>query len=268
MTKSDHMFAEGTLSAAWGKALLVTLANNSHTLTPLMVSINEFDKEQAPVEDLHLRKTLDVLLTKSRKFTSSESAQKLFPFRYWERHRDQPRDSLYDWYLNRHLARLQGREPANRNGTYFERMIAFSGAHKRNGELTLASTNQLEFIISEWTKERSRPRRPRRSALQVALFDPAKDDTGQPVRGFPCLQQISFTYDDDGGLAVNAYYPTQYIVERAYGNYLGLAHLGRFMAFHMGLTLQRVNCFVGCPEVGQLPAADVRHLADLVRERV
>jgi hypothetical protein len=35
----------------------------------------------------------------------------------------------------------------------------------------------------------------------------------------------------------------QYLFERAYGNYLGLARLGEFMAHEMGLRLERVVCF-------------------------
>jgi hypothetical protein len=34
----------------------------------------------------------------------------------------------------------------------------------------------------------------------------------------------------------------QYLFERAYGNYLGLVRLGRFMAHEMGLQLERVVC--------------------------
>ena len=44
---------------------------------------------------------------------------------------------------------------------------------------------------------------------------------------------------------VNAFYATQYAFERAYGNYLGLCWLGRFVAHEMGLTLASVSCFTG-----------------------
>lgn len=60
--------------------------------------------------------------------------------------------------------------------------------------------NQLQHVVGLL---RRKPR-PRKSALQLACFDPAKDHTGQPVRGFPCLQQVSVAYDDAGRLAVNA----------------------------------------------------------------
>ena len=34
---------------------------------------------------------------------------------------------------------------------------------------------------------------------------------------------------------MTGFYATQYVVERAYGNYLGLCRLGEFMAHEMGL---------------------------------
>jgi hypothetical protein len=102
--------------------------------------------------------------------------------------------------------------------------------------------------------------------LQAACFDPVKDHTGQKLRGFPCLQQVSLSYDDEGGLAVEAYYPTQYIFDRGYGNYLGLARLGRFMAHEMGLCLMRLNCFVAHPELGgDVTKEELRPLEAVVR---
>lgn len=59
---------------------------------------------------------------------------------------------------------------------------------------------------------------------------------------------MSFAYNRTGkGLAVSAYYPSQYVFDRGYGNYLGLAHLGMFVADALQLNLLRVNCFVAAP---------------------
>jgi hypothetical protein len=102
--------------------------------------------------------------------------------------------------------------------------------------------------------------------LQAACFDPLKDHTGQSVRGFPCLQQVSFAHDQNDGLAVNAYYPTQYVFDRGYGNYLGLCHLGHFMAHELGLQLLRVNCYIGRPELGNATKSSLRALETCVAE--
>ncbi|MEB5016537.1 hypothetical protein RXP78_29840, partial [Pseudomonas aeruginosa] len=64
------------------------------------------------------------------------------------------------------------------------------------------------------------------------------------MRGFPCLQHVTFAPAKDG-LNVNAFYATQYMVERAYGNYLGLCRLGQFVAHELKLPLKRFTCFTG-----------------------
>ena len=123
-------------------------------------------------------------------------------------------------------------ELRNKNGLYFQRLIPY-GWDEDSGN----SFNQLEHIIQTWHKGNHC-----RTALQAGLFDPHKDHTNQRQRGFPCLQQVSFAPCDDGGLSITGYYATQYVVERAYGNYLGLCRLGRFMAHKMGLKLDQMVC--------------------------
>ena len=145
-------------------------------------------------------------------------------------------------------------------------MIAFRGVRTKNGKSAFETKNQLEHIINDWHRDREHPKRPRQSALQVACFDPVKDHTGQAVRGFPCLQQVSFAYDNAGGLAINAYYPTQFIFDRAYGNYLGLSHLGYFMAKELGLQLVRLNCFIVRPELGSVTKSRLRVLEATARQ--
>jgi hypothetical protein len=40
----------------------------------------------------------------------------------------------------------------------------------------------------------------------------------------------------------------QYMVERAYGNYVGVCRLGQFVAHELKLPLARVTCFTGIAE--------------------
>src|SRR5262249_32288451 len=84
----------------------------------------------------------------------------------------------------------------------------------------------------------------RRSIFQIGIFDPAQDISLSALRGFPCLQHVTFA-PVGGALSVNAFYAVHYIVERAYGNYLGICGLGRFVAHEMGLKLARVTCYAG-----------------------
>ncbi|NJK52480.1 MAG: hypothetical protein HC936_05985 [Leptolyngbyaceae cyanobacterium SU_3_3] len=54
-------------------------------------------------------------------------------------------------------------------------------------------------------------------------------------------------------LTVNAYYATQQILEKAYGNYLGICRLSSFMAHEMKLSLNQVNFFVGIAKFDTVP---------------
>ena len=108
--------------------------------------------------------------------------------------------------------------------------------------------NQLEYIISQY-KSRTGVRR---SMFQASIFDPARDHVIDPRIPFPCLQHVSFI-PQNKSLIMNAFYATQLLFNKAYGNYLGLCKLGDFMAHEMGLTFERMNCFVGVAKMDNIP---------------
>ncbi|MFG3594491.1 hypothetical protein ACFXS9_20745 [Bradyrhizobium sp. RDI18] len=91
--------------------------------------------------------------------------------------------------------------------------------------------------------------------LQATTFDPGRDHVASAQLGFPCLQQVSFE-PTSAGLVTNAFYATQQIFDKAYGNYLGLAQLGAFMAHEMGMPLARVNVMVGIAKLERITKSD------------
>lgn len=250
-TNLPQIIEEPNLSHAWGRVFLHVMDNSKRNLAPLMVSVTGFT-DGLPEEDLELRGALDGLLAgKPKKYSSKVSALTIFPHDAWVRRGYPSVRDFSNWYLENLFPRLQARDSHNNRGTYFERMVRFIGSKpNKQGVWEIESKNQLEHLVDIWRRDRDHGNSSRHSALQVSVLDPAKDHTGGVMLGFPCLQQVSFSYDDQDQLAVNAYYPTQYIMDRAYGNYLGLCHLGQFMAREMGLTLVRMNCFIGLPELG------------------
>lgn len=243
------------LSSAWGQAFLTAAAATAATTAPIVISVGGFD-EELPAENPTIRSAVDEFLLRTEKNPVRVSAMTIFPWEMWIR-RDRPGSDAFCPLCVEQLApRLKARDARNRLGIYFERMMAFEGLKGNETRVV----NQLQFVIDLL----KRGRMPRRSALQLACFDPAKDHTGQPVRGFPCLQQVSVTHDGDSELGIHAFYPTQYIFDRAYGNYLGLCHLGAFIAHQTGMRFRRLNCFVGWPELGDVNKADVAGLVDVV----
>lgn len=261
---------DDNLSLAWSKAFLHAMKTSSENSPPMLISITGF-KDNEPIEDRQIRELLEKEFETQNKNVKkngkgkkihgiSETASTIFPYNCWKRRINQPRADFYEWYTNDFLKRIKKRDPRNHYGTYFERMIAFECA--TNGEVT--SINQLEHIIRFCNKS---ARRPRPTALQISCIDPAKDHTYQTMRGFPCLQQIGFTYDKKKELTVHAFYPVQYLFERGYGNYLGLCHLGEFLAHELKLKLVRLNVYVGKPSRGELNKTNLRKLeSNLQRE--
>lgn len=55
---------------------------------------------------------------------------------------------------------------------------------------------------------------------------------------------------------VNAFYATQQVVHKGYGNYLGLGRLGAFMASQMHRRLERLNIFVGIAKMDKIGKTD------------
>ncbi len=259
-TTIPELISEANLSYAWGRAFLIAM-QGSKNLMPLTISIEGLTNGP-PAEDCRIRQALDTTLVLNSKYNCSISAMTIFPFKYWNQTGRPPIKEFTDLYLTKYLPRLKALNLRNRTGTYFERMIAFEGIKRKGGTDT---RNQLQHIVGLWPKDNDSSR-PRQSALQVAIFDPVKDHNGSPRSIFPCLQQVSFAYDDARGLAVNAYYPAQYIFDRAYGNYLGLCHLGFFMAHEMGLEFVRLNCFIGRPELGDVKKKALRKLEEMVQK--
>jgi hypothetical protein len=55
---------------------------------------------------------------------------------------------------------------------------------------------------------------------------------------------------------MNAFYATQQIFRKGYGNYLGLCRLAAFMAEEMGLKLSRVSIHVGVAKMEDVSKTD------------
>jgi hypothetical protein len=256
------LIEDASISAAWATALCRVLDRGIDGITPLVVSITDFDDQQLPRENMDARRALDLSLAQFGKGLSVETvAGTIFPQSFWRP--GVPRDRLFARY-RRMIPRLK-KDPRNRNGVYFERLIAYGGAP--------ANGNQLDYILQCY--ERGVKRKPALQAslfdptidlpIQAAIFDAKRDLTMQHRRGFPCLQQVAFAPDSDNGtLSMSAFYASQYLFKRAYGNYLGLCHLGRFMATEMGLKLDRVTCYVGFAHLDDTPGKT--KLRDLANE--
>jgi hypothetical protein len=216
---------EQSLSRAWLRAIALANASPRKEVSTLIVNLENL-ASGLPVENGSIRSKLDVGLESSGKFSVATVANTIFPASL-ERP-DEPRQRFFDRYL-RVWPRISAIKQ-NRRGTYFQRLIAYP-------QPGAGAFNQLDFVISAYRGGTNR-----RSALQCAILAPSVDLNATPYQGFPCMQQIAFLPEGNNGLRISALYPMHYLWARAYGNYLGLLNLGRFMAREMQLELTALTC--------------------------
>lgn len=145
----------------------------------------------------------------------------------------------------------------NDRGTYFGRLVAFPG--------TTGPVNQLDTIITRLRREvakKDSQTGPLTAAYEAGFTDPVPETAdlepyitaAAPVQvpgcdtrfpGFPCLSHVSFQVDRESALHAMAHYRSQLMVERAYGNYVGLGLLLGYIAEQAGLRAGELTVTAG-----------------------
>jgi hypothetical protein len=233
-----------SLDEAWLRAVQAACNSQGHEVSPLTVTFDAA-RQEPTTEFAGLRSALNKSLEVSDCATVETVANTLFPYSLWNP--AGPRGLLFKRYLN--ILPILRHDSRNRRGLYFERLISYPDSR------TTAAKNQLDHIIQTFASGNHR-----RSALQAAVFYPPADLNHARQQGFPCLHQIAFAHNQARGtLTVTGFYAMQYLFERAYGNYLGLARLGEFMAREMNLELERVVCIAAVAKL-EVAAGQVQPL--------
>lgn len=247
------MISAKSVSEAYSRTLLHILAHPGNEIAPLVLTIDGFDEGYDIPEDAQVRAALDTLLGNKKKRDVEDVAYTIFPQRLWTMAQGD-RAKLFQFYKMAFPFYRAQNPKANGKGLYFERLMMF-GSGPCDG-------NQLEWILSQYD---SRPG-VRRSMWQATTFDPARDHSATAQLGFPCLQHVSFV-PTKAGLVANAFYATQQLFDKAYGNYLGLAQLAAFMAHEMDIPLARLNVTIGVAKLERISKTDnaMKPLIEAVR---
>jgi len=237
-----EVYAGTNLSIIWAELFLRIVNRGGEPIAPLIVSLEGFNKDGEVYEVHALREKLDQTLKALGAQSVENCAFTIFPQRLWNM-ASGDREQLYELYKLGLPGYKAMNKQLNRLGLYFERLVDYGPG--------LEAGNQLEWILTQYHRNRGI----RHTMLQACIFDPARDHSSQPYLGFPCLQHVTFVPSKEG-LAVNAFYATQQLLERAYGNFLGLTQLGAFMAREMELPLARVNIIVGEEKIAPVAKED------------
>lgn len=242
---------EPNVSRAWAKAVLHAIDHAGPEISPLILSVTGFDESGSIQETPAIRAALDALLAAKNLRSVDDVAFTIFPQRLWQVAQGE-RAALFRYYKDAFPRYQAMNRRDNRRGLYFERMTDY-GRGPCDG-------NQLEWILSKYNGRAG----VRRSMFQASVFDPDRDHVEDAQLQFPCLQHVTFE-PTKHGLVVNAFYATQQLFVKAYGNYLGIAQLGAFMAHQMKTKLLRVNVVVGVAKFERISKRDVE-LQPLINE--
>jgi hypothetical protein len=234
---NDHVITGANPSEVWARAFLRVAQSPNRELTPLVVTITTPFGVQ---ERQDIRSVVDASLADAGEPSVDTVAGTIFPASLWNP--SHPRQALFDRY-QRIWTRVQ-HVTQNRRGTYFRRFTAFGGQ----------GLNQLDEVLRTYQDARAAGRGHRRSALQLAVLDPTVDLVHLPRLGFPCLHQVSVVPGADGCVSLAGYYATQTMFEKAYGNCLGLAHLGAFISHELEMPLASITCVSAVGLIGQSSA--------------
>jgi thymidylate synthase len=237
------------VSTAWANAF-IRIADSAppHEASILITNVT-FAQPGQIVERQEVRDVIEKELGSRARHKPETVANTIFPQHTWAR--SSTREELYRRYAIM-LPRLKKRCAANANGTYFAR-LAGDGFNR----------NQIEHVITTYNQGNHR-----RSALVATIFDPNRDHNHQRQHGFPCLHYVAFAPFGADGLTVTGMYATQYLFDRAYGNYLGLARLAEFVAGQIGKTLVGLTCIANTAVLGNISVADARAIAESLKDIV
>lgn len=244
------------ISAAW-----LTACRTMHGLGP--VAYHTVVRIRDPLaEDQTIRKALDSLLEEAGLQLVDTVANTIFPAALAASSRNHLHLSRRYEELLPALRRLS---PKNNRGTYFGRLVAFPGPD--------GPVNQLDALIVRLRSEIAKTASgsgPMTASYEAGFAVPRADDTADdwqvpetaalPVRvpghdrrypGFPCLSHCSFQLDRSGTLHAMAHYRSQWMTERAYGNYIGLGRLISYIAAQAGAQPGELTVTAGFAKLDQ-----------------
>jgi hypothetical protein len=215
------------VSSAWLAAVDYLLALPGNECSNLGVTIGDPTAERPDI-----RTELDAFVAEARRrgknLTPVDTvAGTIFQDSFYRPGTEDAEERLYRF--EHRIRKVVRSDPRNRHGTYFERLVGYPAP----GE----DFNQLRHVLKR-LRSTARQGKRNENRFELALFHPIKDP--YPF-GFPCLSHISITLRD-GALDATALYRNQFFVERAYGNYLGIGQMLRFLALESGFGVGELLC--------------------------
>jgi hypothetical protein len=233
-----ELIKEQNLSRAWLRAV-ETLQHDGGKAVHLCVAI-----DNPGVEDAGIRKILNTTLARENEQAVITVANTIFPSSLYLPEKLGDKAAAHFYEHSALFSRVAGRHKDNRCGRYIDRMLKWDGCK--------GSVNQLEVMVQILKRELANPNT-KSSRYEMAFSTPEdhsvhggdlriqQPDYDRKITGFPCLSHISFTLKQ-GKLNLAAMYRNQHFFRKAYGNYVGLSRLMRFLCTEAGCELGELLC--------------------------
>jgi hypothetical protein len=234
------MISGANVSAAWVETLDALVSGDGEAFNLMVVIADPTTEEPA------VRAVIDAFIDERRRANGSVKristvANTIFPESWYLEHLGvDAEEHLYE--LERTSRQVLRRHGNNRRGTYFERFVAWPAPAG-------TTFNQLDQVVQRLRAERERGRR-RGNAYEMGVTTPLDEAIAMPVfvggrdrqvMSFPCLSHVSFSLQK-GVVHMAAIYRNHDLTQRAYGNYVGLGRLLRFVAVQSGWPVGELAC--------------------------
>lgn len=219
----DRLIDAGSVSEAWLNAITLLHGTKGRKAVHVVARI------QDPVLEIPvIRGEADQLIEQSSAerglWPIDTTRNTIFPAA-WARRNPEPAD-LAQYYRDRYAElRRVGDKRDNTRGTYFGRVVAYPRANGATGD-------QLSETVRKLRQELKTPG-PKSSRYEINIYSEATDT---PTMSFPCLAHVS-VHLHDSHLHMQAVYRNEYLIGRAYGNFLGLGQLQAYIATATGLEV-------------------------------
>lgn len=225
-------FEADTCVDAWLSASAFLLKQPERRAYTIVLEIA--DPLALPPRDRAVHDVVDGFLRRKRGLPISTVVNTIFPFpaQLYERHGP---DGVYEQYPALH-PKIQCHDEAGKWGTYAMRMIARTDHQGK----TIHPLRDLVAKVGQQAKLSGG----KRAAYELGTFDLFADipiyDPGRdrgPILGGPCLSHVSIKLTPEHAVHLTGFYRSHYYVQRALGNFLGLAHLQHFIAQEAGVKM-------------------------------
>jgi thymidylate synthase len=267
----NQVIRESTTGAAWLKVVDLAATNYPDRLLHVRLTITD-----PGAEDLEVRVLVDQMLKALKKAPVQTVVNTLFPAVLARLSKSPQELSSRYTAMYKRIRREAG---ANNRGTYFGRIVCYPARDEPVNQLT----RLIDQLRRDQSAKKTRPAAIYETTTTTSAAVPAQDrrpldDTSDATSteetqvyaptpdtipmGFPCLSHLSWQRLG-GRLHLLAQYRHEYLIERAYGNYLALGLLQRYVANAAGLEVGELSVDAGLCTLDVTPATLEKYLAQL-----